>query len=130
INECDIEELNNGTSNQYCVNEPKDYRYFCIKRTVEAEWDSALIEKVVMVAWAIWSNRNERRHGGNFIIFNMAANKMYLALPLHTKASRVSQLEIYCSSVSADLIIMLVCSSWMYLIIKQRKLIKLKEMFF
>ena len=28
----------------------------------------------------------------------MASNKMYLALPLLTKASRVSQLEIYCIS--------------------------------
>ena len=31
---------------------------------VEAEWDSTLIEKVVMLAWAIWSSRNERRNGG------------------------------------------------------------------
>ena len=30
---------------------------------VEAEWDLVLIEKVIMVAWALWSNRNERRNG-------------------------------------------------------------------
>ena len=22
------------------------------------------VEKLIMVAWAIWTNRNERRHGG------------------------------------------------------------------
>nr|XP_023873208.1 uncharacterized protein LOC111985788 [Quercus suber] len=31
---------------------------------VEAEWDAELIGKTVMVAWSLWTNRNEERNGG------------------------------------------------------------------
>ena len=30
----------------------------------EAEWVNALIEKMVIVAWALWTNQNEFRNGG------------------------------------------------------------------
>ncbi|KAL0016415.1 hypothetical protein SO802_003484 [Lithocarpus litseifolius] len=31
---------------------------------VEAEWDKDLIEKMVMVAWSLWTSKNEYRTGG------------------------------------------------------------------
>ena len=31
---------------------------------IEAEWDMELIEKVIMVAWSLWKNRNELRNRG------------------------------------------------------------------
>ena len=29
-----------------------------------AQWEHCRVEKLIMVAWAIWTNRNESRHGG------------------------------------------------------------------
>lgn len=33
-------------------------------RIMEKKWDPGGMEKVVMVAWALWTNKNEVRHGG------------------------------------------------------------------
>ncbi|KAM3730799.1 hypothetical protein ACB098_12G113500 [Castanea mollissima] len=86
INECDVKELNNCTSTQFCVIDIGSYHCLCMEG---------------------YNNLD-----GEARVPNRPAPKVPLAISL--------------TGIGVGLIIMLVCCSWLYLIVKQRKLIKLK----
>ena len=40
------------------------HSWICYGIVMVAQWDCNEVEKLIVVAWAIWSNRNECRNGG------------------------------------------------------------------